>query len=1077
MSLTDHLRDPGSPVRAYLEGLSPRLRASAVRSPGGRESADSLGLADLAASRLIIPRLDGVDGSLAGMAFDYRARIALGGFDALASLAAAGAARAEEYRHLVENGDHRVTVLQGAFEVAVDLLASGDELDADRASVLLAYCERVVRTRGSKALSGSAGTFLDVAADGKDAAAQIDRALLDDIGALLGASRPQLMSWQEEIADGISYEPNPHFVGAPFVDGADGDWLLGDVLVDSKVYSKVSVSSLRGHLIQLLGYVMLDLDDALSIRRVAIWLPRQQVLATWSLSRLLGGDPDELLPMLREGFLKATGRRQVARPEPVSERRRRQMLADNRHTPYEHLAELALSDDADIRRRVGRNVVTPEATVRFLAGDRSWSVREGVAMNEAAPEDVLQVLATDASKAVRRAVAGNPGAPRVLVGALTADPDSNVRWSARTNDGNLGAVRLPVATAAFIASDVAIAITADRDEASWDTKVLEGLMDVMDDARLWAGWRLPIPEASYVWAHLAGRDIRVPDWLRAGIPRPVAEDLCRADRPDWLRHRASWALPVEDPAVRAMLLRDSDPYIRWSTLKRTIEIDASDLSTLLTHLADSKAARVSFRRKGAGRYETTSPQRYDLEVLEVVAAHSSTPPSILAELTSMTAESVRLALIANSGVPDADRAAIVEALLAGRIEGREKLARIVALPQGVVETLANDKDSEVRWAVATRVDLSDETAMALASDDEWEVRFALIQNPAAVERVPSDLVADVVRDAPGASFMQVLRIIEDLPESDEFDVAISEALTRMSTSRARDVRGTVARHPLTPPQTLERLARTTDVELRAHVAGNISTPEHTLETLAQDDKPDVRAAVAENGSTPLATVHDLSHDGAPKTRAAVAARGELDLEILARLLEDDDAGVQRVARRHASAAEAARRFGQIADSTGGDIAQAVAGEPIDREAFETLAGSRRAEERMKAAYDERTPVDILEFLGGERSKQVRRAVAANPHAPSRLLRQLAEDDDEQVRQAVAFNGATTPEVLIDLAGRSIDLALMVALNPDVPDEVLASLASDTEPLLRYIATGRQLMRSSPGAPAQLPQVEIRPSVE
>ena len=1072
MSLTDHLRDPGSPVRAYLEGLSPRLRASAVRSPDGREPADSLGLADLAASRLIVPRFDGVDGSLVGMAFDYRARIALGGFDALASIAATGAARAEEYRHLVENGDHRVTVLQGAFDVAVDLLTSGNELDADRASVLLAHCERVVRTRGSKALSGSAGTFLDAAADGKDAAAQIDRALLDDIGALLGASRPQLTSWQQEIADGISYEPNPHFVGAPFVDGADGDWLLGDVLVDSKVYSKVSVSSLRGHLIQLLGYVMLDLDDALSIRRVAIWLPRQQVLATWSLSRLLGGDPDELLPMLREGFLKSTGRRQIARPEPVPERRRRQMLADNKHTPYEHLAELALSDDADIRRRVGRNVVTPEATVRFLAGDRSWSVREGVAMNEAAPDDVLQVLATDASKAVRRAVAGNPGAPRILVGALTADLDSNVQWSARTNDGDLGAVRLAVT------SDVEIAITADRDEASWDTKAVEGLMDVMDHARLWAGWRLPIPEASYVWAQLAGRDIRVPDWLRAGIPRPVAEDLCRADRPDWLRRRVSWGLPVEDPAVRAMLLRDSDPPIRWSTLKRTIEIDASDLSALLTHLADSKSARVSFRRKGAGRYETTSPQRYDVEVLEVVAAHRSSPPSILAELTSTTLESVRLALVANPRVPAADRAAIVDALLAGPTEGREKLARIVELPQGVAETLANDKYSEVRWAVATRVDLSDETANALASDDEWEVRFALIQNPAAAERVPSGVVVDVLRDAPAASFIEALRVIEDLPESDEFDAAISEALTRMSTSRARDVRGTVARHPLTPPQVLERLARSTDVELRTHVAGNVSTPESALEALAQDDTPDVRAAVAENRSTPLATVHDLSHDGAPTIRAAVAARGELDLEILARLLEDDDAGVQRVARRHASAGEAARRFGQIADSARGDVAQTVAGEPIGREVFETLAGSRRAEERMKAAYDERTPVDILEFLGGERrSKQVRRAVAANPHAPSRLLRQLAEDDDEQVRQAVAFNGATTPDVLMDLAGRSIDLALMVALNPDVPDEVLASLAADAEPLLRYIATGRQLMQSRPGVPTRLPQIETRPSVD
>lgn len=40
MSMTDDLRGPGSPVRAHLEGLSPRLRCSATRSPGARAAAD-----------------------------------------------------------------------------------------------------------------------------------------------------------------------------------------------------------------------------------------------------------------------------------------------------------------------------------------------------------------------------------------------------------------------------------------------------------------------------------------------------------------------------------------------------------------------------------------------------------------------------------------------------------------------------------------------------------------------------------------------------------------------------------------------------------------------------------------------------------------------------------------------------------------------------------------------------------------------------------------------------------------------------------------------------------------------------
>lgn len=191
--------------------------------------------------------------------------------------------------------------------------------------------------------------------------------------------------------------------------------MIGETLIDCKVYGALTVPKLRNFMRQLLGYVMLDLDDSLGIRHVGIWLPRQRLTPRWSLTRLLGGDPEELLPSLRQGFIKATGKTQLAPHSPIPPRRKPQLLADNRHTPYRMLAELELHEDVDIRRRVGRNAVAPEATIRMLAGDARWRVREGVAMKEAAPEDVLEALARDRSIAVRRAVATNPGAPRPLV--------------------------------------------------------------------------------------------------------------------------------------------------------------------------------------------------------------------------------------------------------------------------------------------------------------------------------------------------------------------------------------------------------------------------------------------------------------------------------------------------------------------------------------------------------------------------------------------------------------------------------------------------------------------------------------
>lgn len=810
MSLTQHLRDKGSPVKAYLEGLSPRLTASVRRTSGGRFGEDALGLMELAEAPLLIPRPGGVDGTLAGTAFDYRARVELGDFDPLESFAAAGALRADGYRSLVDNGEHRVDVLQGAFEVAVGLLRSGDDLDRDRASVLLAHCERVVRAPGSTALSGTTGSLLDAASSGADFAAQIDRSTLDDVGTLLGASRPQITSWQEEIADGIAYVPNPQFSGALLVGGADGDWLIGDTLIDSKVYSHVDVATLRAHILQLLGYVMLDLDDLYGIRRVAVWLPRQQMLATWPLGRILSGDTEELLPTLREGFVKATGRKQVARQEPIPERRRHQMLADNRHTPYEHLEDLSHSEDADIRRRVGRNVVTPETTIRRLARDRAWKVREGVATNDAAPDDVLQLLATDRSKAVRLAVATNSGTPRASVSALTTDTDPGVQWSARSNDGTRDTARGPLVAVEAAVTGTEVGTTSDRDDSAWSSEVVEGVLDIILDDHMWRLMRNPIPEASRVWAHLSERDISVPEWPQPRPPREVVDSLMQPGRPDWIRYRAAVTLPIDDGEVRFRLLRDSDPDIRWSALLRTIDTSATDLTAFLADLGASKSARVAFRRDGADEYLRKAASECEKEVLEVLARHRASPPSLLTELASAATVSIRLALVRNPALSEPERLRLIEALLASRVaDSRAELARVTPLPLEVIERLAVDRDSSVREIVAQRADLTEKALGALALDEQWDVRFALLCNPAATERLPRGFDTEVVRTAADPMVPELLVVLDGLPKSDELVAATADALTRIARSRIRhpDLRATAARSVLTPATTLAHLGR------------------------------------------------------------------------------------------------------------------------------------------------------------------------------------------------------------------------------------------------------------------------------
>jgi|SRR5665213_374165 len=157
MSLTSLLRDPQSPVRVYLDGISPRLKASSGRSDGSRAAAEALCLSELTKSRPVVSPFPGADLPLSGTAFDFRARIELGGFDPRHSVAAAGIAQLADYVPFVENGPHRAKILTEAFAVAETLLREPfSDSDLDRAAILLAHCEQVARA-GAKAMNGSVG--------------------------------------------------------------------------------------------------------------------------------------------------------------------------------------------------------------------------------------------------------------------------------------------------------------------------------------------------------------------------------------------------------------------------------------------------------------------------------------------------------------------------------------------------------------------------------------------------------------------------------------------------------------------------------------------------------------------------------------------------------------------------------------------------------------------------------------------------------------------------------------------------------------------------------------------------------
>lgn len=1061
VSLTEHLRDSGSPVRAYLNGVVPALADTQGRSDDARRMVQALGLVDLTRRRTLVPAPPGIDAGGSGSAIDIRVRIALGGFDPRQSAAAAGLAALPYLAQRVENGSHRARVLSQAFDIAQQMLEGpADDENLDRASILLAYCEQAHRG-GAAALEGSLGQALDKAKDGLAFARGIDEPSLADIRTLLETNALQLHEWQARIVSGERFEPNPTFAGSALVGGADGDWIIGDTLIDSKAYVELTVFKLRSFLRQLLGYVLLDLDDALRIRSVGLWLPRQRETRVWTLRSLLGGDPEELLPALREGFQAAAGGKSVAVRVPVTQLRKHQLLAENEHTPRWMLNDLALNEDVGLRFRVGRNVSTPEETLREIASDRYARAREGVARNERAPVDVLAALSHDSSVVVRRAAAENVRTPKEHAMALGRGR------SAQTQHGGEAlptGIIVPVPT---VEDDAEAPLKSDRDRQMLDSHWIgQFLLFSRGSTVSWTDRYLPIPEPTRRWALIEGRSLDLIKELGAELPDAIKHDLMRLERPTWVRRMVAGTLSIRDLRTRDLLLVDPDPEIRWSTLQRTVDAPDDALGDLLGRLAADRKERIRFRSEGNdeptwGRRQT--PSEYETETLQLVLAHPSTPHSSLLGHMSSKSPEVFIALLGSPVLSADDLTGLLPRLLRIRsFELRERLAASDRIVASVATALCEDRDVRVRASLAKNTSAPIQALSQLTDDPDPSVRSAVLRNTQASPELAASIAESFLSSSTDELLLETLSAIGQRDDLDLSAELIEDALERLSKSRLREpeMRCVAAKDRRTGPQTLSRLAQSSDVDVRRSVAGNPRTPSEDLTVLASAPEAAVRAAAAGNQALSVDILVALANDDELEVQVSAARNPQLDPLVLGDLLISEHWSVREAASENPSTrtddkaradAELERRWHKPAPS---------------RAKLEEMAANTRAEVRIQVAYEPSTPPDILRLLAGDRrSTKVRCAVAANPNAAASLLVSLARDKDEDVRRAVALNRATPREALASLASSGIDLAILVALNPEAPTAILDTLGEDDESLVRHIANNARTVRAglAPGS--------------
>lgn len=311
MSLTRHLTDTSSPIRQFIHQSAPELALAGTRGSIGMLMGTRFGFDDLTALETQIPIPEAVKPAqrrihavTTGMALDYRIRMSLPGFEVSETTAQQGLDLLGRNTEVVHRGKHIHRMLEQALGFTYLTLKDKNPhpLSLARVSVVLAWCEAIYRAGPITALAGDLGRRIKRAKTPVDLMMGIEDDLVFDVAWMHQPLEPLVEEWNEAVANGAAYTPNPQFVGSAVVGGADADWVIGELLVELKTREDITNPWLRDALFQLIGYTLLDLDDSLIIRHVGILLPRQPYLATWDLDDLFGRDAEGALPELRESL-------------------------------------------------------------------------------------------------------------------------------------------------------------------------------------------------------------------------------------------------------------------------------------------------------------------------------------------------------------------------------------------------------------------------------------------------------------------------------------------------------------------------------------------------------------------------------------------------------------------------------------------------------------------------------------------------------------------------------------------------------------------------------------------------------
>ena len=443
-----------------------------------------------------------------------------------------------------------------------------------------------------------------------------------------------------------------------------------------------------------------------------------------------------------------------------------------------------------------------------------------------------------------------------------------------------------------------------------------------------------------------------------------------------------------------------------------------------------------------------------------------------------------------------------------RLELKPEHRRLLATKSShepLLREMLQDKDPEVRRALAQNRHIGNDTQRQLSKDTEDSVRLALAGNPVLSSEVQSLLSRDAHADVretlarlPSLSETVQLNLARDeetevhlalatrggeaaLPDSVQLQLAQDGADVRLQLAGnpaigapaqlllAQDthieVRKALARHPALASATLQYLAKDSE-SVQIELAGNRSLNSALLQRgLVQSESADVRAALAGNDHASIEILGLLSRDPDESVREKLVSNDAINAQIIDTLLQDPHTEVREAMLIWCTELSAEQQQ-RIAKDPEPSVREQFAWHcELNEDSQVKLLGDT-VQVRENLARNYRIGTSIQQQLAVDGEVDVRRALARNLSLGGPVQARLAEDPEVAVRVDLAGNLELTAPVFtgllkdvmavqIELAGHtSLTQGQYAQLARSEFDEVRQTLAGNTnlgEDVMRELA--------------------------